>query len=149
LKIEEFDDLILIWGPLSREGISYLQEQEWNGALRVLVPEHRPFLIGLAHNIPLLKKHGIPSVYCTDNMLGFLFYKRKISTLLLFCKDVGEEEMTGYCGSLFAVLLAKLHGTGIRVFHQDEGLVCRTEDERIETDLVALELAASRKQAVS
>ena len=127
--------------------------------LRVLVPENRPFMIGLLHNIPLLKKNGIRSVYCTDNMLGFLFYKRKINELLLFCKEVHEKEMTGYSGSLFAVLLAKLHGAGIRVFHQDEfpanfadtdastlsgkkfitpgqeHLVCGPEDERIEKDL--------------
>lgn len=140
--------------------------------LRVLVPENRPFMIGLIHNIPLLKKNGIQSVYCTDNMLGFLFYKRKISELLLFCKEVREKEMTGHCGSLFAVLLAKLHGAGIRVFHQDEfptdfadtdastlsgkkfiapgqdHLVCRPEDERIEKDLVARDLGSSKKEAV-
>jgi hypothetical protein len=171
LKIRELDDLILIWGPLSKQGLFYLQEEELRRDLRVLVPENRPFMIGLMHNIPLLKKNGIRSVYCTDNMVGFLFYKRKISELLLFCKDVREKEMTGYCGSLFALLQAKLHGVGIRVFHQDEfliefadtdastlsgkkfiapgqdHLVCRPEDERIEKDLVARDLRSSKKEA--
>jgi methylthioribose-1-phosphate isomerase len=91
LKIEELDDLILIWGPLSREGLSYLQEEELGKNLRVLVPENRPFMIGLMHNIPLLKKNGIRSVYCTDNMLGFLFYKRKISELLLFVRRCAKR----------------------------------------------------------
>lgn len=172
MKIEELKDLILIWGPLSRQGLCYLQEEELGRDFRVLVPENRPFMIGLLHNIPLLKKNGIRSVYCTDNMLGFLFYKRKISELLLFCKDVREKEMTGYCGSLFAVFLAKLHGAGIRIFHQgeltanftdtdastlsgkkfispgQEHLVCRPEDERIEKDLVAGDIGSMKKEAV-
>ncbi len=172
MKIEELDNLILIWGPLSRQGLCYLQEEELGRNLRVLVPENRPFMIGLTHNLPLLKRNGIRSVYCTDNMLGFLFYKRKISELLLFCKEVHEKEMIGYCGSLFVVLLAKLHGASIRVFHQDElhmnfadtdastlsgkkfiapgqdHLVCRPEDERIEKDFVARDLGSMKNEAV-
>lgn len=109
MKIEELNNLILIWGPLSKEGLFYLNDTIKDKPLRVLVAENRPHLIGLKHNIPLLKKEGIPLVYCTDNMLGFLFYRGKIKEVLLFCKEFREKEIIASSGSLFAIYLAKLH----------------------------------------
>ena len=32
-------------------------------------------------HVPLLMKVDIPSVYCTDNMLGLLFYRKKVLRL--------------------------------------------------------------------
>jgi len=81
VKLNALKNLILIWGPLSEEAAQELKKE---GSL-VLVAENRPSLLGLKHNIPILKKEQVDFVYCTDNALGFLFYKQKIKKTLIFC----------------------------------------------------------------
>ncbi len=118
MKIKEVNRLTLIWGGLSGEGLSYLRNKANKNNFVVLVPENRPYLLGLNYNIPLLEKEKIALVYCTDNMLGFLFYKRKIEETILFCKEMAEREVLGICGSLYVALLSKLHDVPVKVFLQ-------------------------------
>ena len=118
MKIEELKNSILIWGALSEGGLSYLKDRTRDNDLKVLVPENRPSMIGLKHNIPLLKKEGIPFIDCTDNMLGFLFYKKKIKETVLFGKKKEESHILAISGSLFAVYLTKLHGVPLKVLIQ-------------------------------
>ena len=99
MKIKEINHLTLIWGGLSKEGLSYLRNKANKNKVVILVPENRPYLLGLKYNIPLLEKEKIPLVYCTDNMLGFLFYKEKIEETVLFCKEIAKKKF-----SVFAVV---------------------------------------------
>ena len=71
MKLEDLNNLILIWGVLSKDSLGLFKEET------ILVPENRPFLYGLKHNVPLLEDNNIPFVYCTDNMIGHLFYRNK------------------------------------------------------------------------
>jgi methylthioribose-1-phosphate isomerase len=117
LRVEEINNSVVIWGPLSKEGLSYLKDTSVRGSI-VLVPENRPYLIGLKHNLALLKKEKIPYVYCTDNMLGFLFRKGKIKETVIFYKKILDEKIIALCGSLFIFYLARLHNVTVKFFLQ-------------------------------
>ena len=118
MKIKDINRLTLIWGGISEEGLSYLRNKVNKNNFVILVPENRPYLLGLNYNIPLLEKEKIPLVYCTDNMLGFLFYKGNIEETILFCKKMAEKGVLGVCGSLYATLLSKAHNVPVKVFLQ-------------------------------
>lgn len=116
MKLKDLNNAILIWGIVSAQGIEELKQQ---GAL-VVVPETRPYLIGLKYTCQLLKKDNIDFVYCNDNVLGFLFYKGKIKQTLLFYKELSQEGIVGPCGSLYVALLSKLHNIPIKIMPQGQ-----------------------------
>ncbi|UCG34784.1 MAG: hypothetical protein JSW17_04630 [Candidatus Omnitrophota bacterium] len=156
MKLENINNTTLIWGMISQEGLDHLKEEK----SLVVVPENRPYLIGLKHNIPLLKKEGIDFVYCCDNVLGLLFYKERIKKTLLFYKELNQNGITGICGSLYVTLLSKLHNIPIKIAPQgrseiafedadasslggnlfleerQENCIIKAGDEVIETDLL-------------
>lgn len=116
MRLAEIDKVILVWGIISQESIGQIKAEN----SLVAVPENRPFLVGLRHNIPLLKTAKINFFYCTDNMLGFLFYKDKIKKTLLFYKELKPEGIKGICGSLYVALLSKLHSVPIKIIPEGE-----------------------------
>ncbi|UCC94398.1 MAG: hypothetical protein JSW40_06205 [Candidatus Omnitrophota bacterium] len=105
MKLVDINKAVVVWGPISQEGLKILKKE---GHL-VVVAENRPSLLGLYHNLPLLKEADIETVYCTDNTLGFLFDKGKVFKTYLFYRDKSQEGLIGMCGSLYIVLLSKLH----------------------------------------
>jgi len=111
--LDEIDNCLLLWGVISKEGLRRIRNDQL-----VLVPENRPFLIGLRHNVPLLKKEQIRFVYATDNMLGLLFYKGKISKTLLFYRELKDDGIVAISGSLYVCLLSKLHGIPVDILAQ-------------------------------
>lgn len=115
MKLNDINNAVLVWGVVSDEGMKRLKEQN----CIVIVAENRPYLIGLKHNIPLLKKEKVNFVYCTDNMLGLLFYKGKIKKTFVFCKQRKEENI-GICGSLYVCLLSSLHNVQVEIVPQAE-----------------------------
>jgi len=122
--LNEVQNSLLIWGSISTKGLSRIKEE----ARLVVVPENRPWMIGLIHNIPLLMKEDIPAVYCTDNMLGLLFYRKKVKKTLLFYKEQNEEGIMGISGSLYATLLSRLHQIPIEIVEQGK-LECHVSDK--------------------
>ncbi|MCM8757701.1 MAG: hypothetical protein NC900_04370 [Candidatus Omnitrophica bacterium] len=114
MRLNEFDQAILVWGIISSESIAQLKSEN----TLIAVSEMRPYLVGLKHNIPLLKKADIDFFYCTDNMLGFLFYKNKIKKTLLFYKELKPQGLVGICGSLYVSLLSKLHSIPVQIIPQ-------------------------------
>ena len=109
MKLEDIKRAVIIWGAVSPEGISELKKESL-----VIIAENRPFLLGLKHNIPLLKGAGINFLYCADNVLGFLLYKDKIKKTYLFYREKSKEGLTGVCGSLYIYLLNKLHNVPLK-----------------------------------
>ena len=107
MKLDALKDAVLVWGPLSEEAVKRLKAE----AGPILVAECRPSLLGLKHNLPLLKKAGIDFVYCPDNGLGLLFYKKKINKTLIS----GDK---GISGSLYAALLSKIHNVPLEIIAQ-------------------------------
>ena len=124
MKLKEFKKAVLIWGVLNTRRLAKIKQS----AELVIVPENRPYLLGLKCNIPLLRTNGIPCFYCTDNMLGGIFYKNKIQRTFLFYKKETTEGAVGFCGSLYVALLSKLHGVPISAFLGGE-LSLKEKDE--------------------
>jgi len=50
--MSKVENAVLIWGPVSSEGINYLRFQ----GKEVVVCENRPYLLGLRHNHPLRRR---------------------------------------------------------------------------------------------
>jgi len=130
MNLAEINKATLIWGPVSREGLDYLSKE----SSLVVVPEGRPYLLGLNYNIPLIKERSINLVYCTDNTLGLLFYQGKIKETILFYKKKQADGLIGICGSLYVALLSELHQVLVKSFPQG---VCNWEN--IDKDASTLE----------
>ena len=113
--MSKVENAVLIWGPVSSEGINYLRFQ----GKEVVVCENRPYLLGLIHNKPLLEKEGFRIVYCPDNAIGHLFYKNAVREVVLFCRKE-KGIIKGISGSLYVWLLAKLHSLPVKIFQQAE-----------------------------
>ena len=111
MKLKQIKKAILIWGIVSQDGINQLKNEKE----LVVLPEMRPYLIGLLHNAPLLKKEGLEFVYCTDNMLGYLFYQNKIKKTVIFYKKLTPQGIMGVSGSLYVGLLSHLHKVPIKI----------------------------------
>lgn len=115
MKLSDIENAVLIWGPATEDSMAKLKE--WP---IVVVPENRPRLTGLYHNVPLLKKEKVKFVYCTDNMLGLLFYQGKIRKTILYYQQAIEGKIVGVSGSLYVSLLSKLHNVPIEIALQGE-----------------------------
>lgn len=111
MELSKVIDAILIWGPVSPQGFMVLRKEIG----LVVVPENRPFLIGLRQNAYAFRRESIPYVLCPDNAIGLLLYKKKIRKTIIFAKDIQGSSITGVCGSLYAALLSKLHGVPVEV----------------------------------
>jgi len=109
MNIEQVDNALLVWGPLDEKSAAYVQRQK----RIIVVPEIRPFLIGMRYNLLLLKMRNPGTVYCTDNMLGLLFFKQAIAELLLVYTKEDSRGVTAISGSLYAATLARLHAVKI------------------------------------
>jgi len=114
MRLEEIKRLFLIWGMPSEKGIRELEAAVKNDKdLSIFVPEMRPYLLGL-EIAKILQRQDIPHIYGTDNMLGLLFYKRKIKETIFFYKHKTKTTFSGICGSLYVCLLSTLHHVPIR-----------------------------------
>lgn len=116
MRLENIEQGIVIWGKASLQGIDQLKAK----AAIIIVPEQRPSFTGLNQVIPRLNQVNIPYVYCNDNMLGLLFYKRKIKLSALFYKSCNDQGLVADSGSLYLVLLSYLHKVPITSLPEDE-----------------------------
>ncbi|MBN2482921.1 MAG: hypothetical protein JXD21_01805 [Candidatus Omnitrophica bacterium] len=115
MKLETIKNAVLVWGIISHEHIACLKDED---AL-VIVPEQRPYCVGIHHNLPLLSSHYIPAVYCTDNMIGILFYTKKIKKTFLFCRK-GSLRPEGMTGASYAALLSEIHRVPVCILAEGE-----------------------------
>jgi hypothetical protein len=115
MRLSEVQEGLLLWGLPSRQGIAAVKKKARaeQGGVCVLVPEMRPYLLGLTI-AKRLEDEGIKNVYATDNMLGILFYKRKIKEVIFFYKELTDNHAVGICGSLYVCLLAHVHNVPIK-----------------------------------
>jgi len=114
MRLSELQEGLLLWGLPSLQGIAVVKEKaRADQGVYVLVPEMRPYLLGLTI-ANRLQEEGIKNVYATDNMLGILFYKRKIKEVIFFYKELTDHHAVGICGSLYVCLLARVHNVPIK-----------------------------------
>lgn len=119
MKLDKIEKAVLVWGPVSSQGLARIRQTGW----LVIVAENRPGMIGLRHNLNQLKEAGINCVYCNDNALGLLFAQGKIFKTAVFYKAKNEKGIQGFCGTLYAVLLSRLHNVGVEFFPAPEGFI--------------------------
>jgi methylthioribose-1-phosphate isomerase len=81
----------------------------------ILVPEMRPELWGARIVVRELLRRGAAPTLISDNMMGALFAQGEIRKLYLFYDELSEQGLSGACGSLLAVRLARHHGVPIEL----------------------------------
>jgi methylthioribose-1-phosphate isomerase len=81
----------------------------------ILVPEMRPELWGARIIVRELLRRGAAPTLISDNMMGALFAQGEIRKLYLFYDELSEQGLSGACGSLLAVRLARHHGIPIEL----------------------------------
>jgi hypothetical protein len=119
MRLSELKEVVLLWGLPSRQGITQIKKKvQVDKEVYVLVPEMRPYLLGLKI-AKIFTVENIRHVYATDNMMGVLFYQRKVKEVLFFYKELADHHVVGICGSLYACLLAYLHNVPIRLLQGD------------------------------
>ncbi|MBD3245778.1 MAG: hypothetical protein GF333_02080 [Candidatus Omnitrophica bacterium] len=114
MKLADIDQGILVWGPVSEEGLDRLQAE---GRLAVAA-ECRPFLVGLRYNVPRLQARGIRFVYCPDEAVGLLCGQGRLGKTFLFLRRFDRDTLTGLSGVGLAYVLSRLHGITIEEFLQ-------------------------------
>jgi hypothetical protein len=81
----------------------------------ILVPEMRAELWGARLLAPELGQRGAAPTLISDNMMGTLFAQGEICMMYLFYDELNEQGLSGPCGSLLAVRLARHHGVPIEL----------------------------------
>jgi hypothetical protein len=155
MRLSDVKSGLLLWGVPSHQGIAEMtKDMEAEKGMLVLVPEMMPYCLGLTI-VKRLLEEGIRYAYITDNMLGVLFYKNKVKTLMFFYKELANHHMVGICGSLYVCMLAHLHNVPIKLRQGDtlvqpmqntaalDGRLClhykdmiKTDDESIPLDII-------------
>jgi len=113
MEITNIKKAVLFWGILSEEAVIYLKEKFHRGFVLVN-PELRPYLLGLGWNRDALSAAGLEFLYCTDNMLGHLFYLQKIKELLILYQKKMDDGYLCLSSSLYVYELAKYHNVDVK-----------------------------------
>lgn len=113
MTLESINNATLVWGVPNKDALDTIKEKNY----LVVVPEQRPTLLGL-RIVELFKEQGVKTVYCTDNTLGLLFYKKKIAKTFIFSLGCSDNGVIAQSGGLYVSLLSKLHGVPIEVCNQ-------------------------------
>ena len=111
---------LLVYGmpPLDQcdDLISALKAEQ---ASRFLIPEMRPQMWGVHAVAPALLQHNAPTTLISDNMMGIFFARGEIRKVYLYYSRLNEQGVSGICGSLLAVGLARDHGVPVELLPGD------------------------------
>ncbi|MEM2970967.1 MAG: S-methyl-5-thioribose-1-phosphate isomerase [Candidatus Bathyarchaeia archaeon] len=78
--------------------------------IRVFATETRPKLQGAKLTTYELKRDGIPVTLVTDNMVGYVMYKRLISKVVVGADRIVQDAVINKIGTYGIAVLAKTHG---------------------------------------
>ena len=107
---------LLVYGMPGKNSYAFLKHAlAAEQAESILVPEMRPELWGARSLAPELWQRGAAPTLISDNMMGTLFAQGEIRMLYLFYDGLSEQGLSGACGSLLAVRLARHHGVPIEL----------------------------------
>jgi methylthioribose-1-phosphate isomerase len=88
-------------------------------ASHLLIPEMRPQMWGVHAVAPALLQHKAPTTLISDNMMGIFFARGEIRKLYLYYSRLHQHGVSGICGSLLAVVLARDHGVPVELRASD------------------------------
>jgi len=78
--------------------------------IRVIATETRPKLQGARLTAYELKHDGIPVTLITDNMVGYVMYKRLVSKVVVGADRIVKDAVINKIGTFTIAVLAKEHG---------------------------------------
>lgn len=88
-------------------------------ASRLLIPEMRPHMWGVHAVAPALLQQNAPTTLISDNMMGLFFARGEIRKLYLYYSRLDQQGVSGICGSLLALGLARSHGVPVELLASD------------------------------
>ncbi|MEM0027719.1 MAG: S-methyl-5-thioribose-1-phosphate isomerase [Ignisphaera sp.] len=103
--------------------------------IKVIATETRPVLQGARLTVWELKKEGIPVTLITDNMVGYVMYKKMVSKVIVGADRVlGDGHVINKIGTYTIAIAAKRHGIPFYVAAPTStfDLRSRVEDVKIE-----------------
>ena len=112
---------LLVYGVPAKSSYAFLKHalaaEQADG---VMVPEMRPELWGARIVARELLQHKANPTLISDNMMGTLFAHGEIRKLYLFYDGLTEQGLSGACGSLLAVRLARAHSVPIELLEAEQ-----------------------------
>jgi methylthioribose-1-phosphate isomerase len=78
--------------------------------IRVIATETRPLLQGARLTAYELKRDGIPVMLVTDNMVGYVMYKRLVNRVVVGADRIVQDAVVNKIGTFTVAVLAKEHG---------------------------------------
>jgi methylthioribose-1-phosphate isomerase len=78
--------------------------------IRVIATETRPLLQGARLTAYELKRDGIPVTLITDNMVGYVMYKRLVNEVMVGADRIVQDAVVNKIGTFTIAVLAKEHG---------------------------------------
>jgi methylthioribose-1-phosphate isomerase len=78
--------------------------------IRVIATETRPKLQGARLTTYELKRDGIPVTLITDNMVGYVMYKRLVRKVVVGADRIAKDAVVNKIGTFTIAVLAKEHG---------------------------------------
>ena len=77
--------------------------------IKVIATETRPKLQGARLTTYELKRHGIPVTLITDNMVGYVMYKRLVDKVIVGADRIVQDAVINKIGTFTIAVLAKHH----------------------------------------
>jgi methylthioribose-1-phosphate isomerase len=78
--------------------------------LRVMATETRPLLQGARLTAYELQKDGIPITLITDNMVGYVMYRKMVNEVIVGADRIVSDAVINKIGTFTVAVLAKKHG---------------------------------------
>ncbi|MBF0385733.1 MAG: hypothetical protein HQL27_07655 [Candidatus Omnitrophica bacterium] len=110
---------IILQGIFDRATFDSLKEGKVD---EVFVLEGRPNLDPGKKSCRELIKRGIKPIIITDNMSGFLFYKKMVKEVWISCEIVNKYGALCYVGAIILGVLGKRHKVKVNVFLNEDKL---------------------------
>lgn len=111
---------LLIYGMPTLDQCEYLvRALKAEQASRLLIPEMRPEMWGVHAVAPALLQQNAPTTLISDNMMGIFFARGEIRKLYLYYTRVDQQGVSGICGSLLALGLARAHDVPVELLASD------------------------------
>jgi methylthioribose-1-phosphate isomerase len=111
---------LLVYGMPPLDQCDYLiSALKAEHASHLLIPEMRPQMWGVHAVAPALLQHDAPTTLISDNMMGIFFARGEIRKLYLYYSWLDQHGISGICGSLLALGLARAHDVSVELMASD------------------------------
>ncbi|MDH7477486.1 MAG: S-methyl-5-thioribose-1-phosphate isomerase [Candidatus Bathyarchaeota archaeon] len=126
--------------------------------IRVIATETRPKLQGARLTTYELKRDGIPVTLITDNMVGYVMFKRMVSKVVVGADRIVQDAVINKIGTFTVAVLAKEHGIPFYVAapkstfdltHTSAGIIIEERRPEEVTQIGSLRIAAEGVDALN